>query len=67
MTERCETCRFYFAGGNPEASKAPETSGDGQGACRRYPPAPTDLHDYFPQVHSQQWCGEYEAKQGREP
>jgi len=47
--QRCETCRFW-AGRISGRIYTP-------GACRRYPPAATDL-----QTSPSNWCGEWQPK-----
>lgn len=67
MSERCDTCRFYYAhaGQNPN-----------EGRCRRYPPSycqpdadawpqgnwPIYADEWtWPMVEGDAWCGEYQA------
>jgi len=52
----CETCRFF----------ARTNAVSGMGVCRRFPPQVVSFqsvercYDRWPEVHSRQWCGEYQ-------
>jgi len=61
---RCETCRFFGA-------RVREPVSGHHGSCRRYAPRGPVVDfedatgvDYFPPVRPEDWCGEYERREG---
>lgn len=54
--EQCSNCRYYTA--VPKKYDNPE-----HGLCRKYPPVGclADIHNRFPEVWPNEWCGEYQT------
>lgn len=54
--ETCEGCKFW------KRMDAEHMGDAGAGYCRRYPPSfmlENTLNDGWPNVHAQEWCGEW--------
>jgi hypothetical protein len=56
--ESCGNCRYWL--------RRTDFGGDmGGGYCRRFPPSfqmDETLNDAWPNVHQQQWCGEWSGR-----
>lgn len=69
MSERCKTCRHWFADGDRELSEDTRREEAISGQCRRMPPAVLAYSDRpemrpetrFPETGHKVFCGEWEG------